>query len=259
MKNIIKAQIYQMKLPAIWKKVLFWMIPCMVLVLYINIGLDDMYEGVAEYFTSGEYTNYLTFVGFFVAIASAEISGNDFQDKTINYEIMSGHSRKNIFFARVLVSVVVSVIGSFLILGLPILLFAGLGKMGTAISLGAIMIRILLTMLPIAKLSCEVILITYIAKNSMLSAAIGCFGTVLIGALGGMANGFMYLFSTSNLMKLFRCDGWSVYRIKDVKEFFVVEPLPSNQVILYTVLTTVIVSAMVLFIGYKFFEKDDLR
>ncbi|MGN0384324.1 MAG: ABC transporter permease subunit [Lachnospiraceae bacterium] len=260
MKSILKSQLYQMKLPYIWKKVLPILLVFNFLIIYVNVVLGGEIESLSEFIVGGEYGNLLNFMEFFIIIATAEICGNDFSDKTINHELLSGHSRKDVFLGRAVAAIGVSLIGALILLVIPIVAFTAMGYWGDTVTLKGVVLRIALCIFPIIKVSCEMILLTYIVKNGLLASVIGCVGLIITGVIGGMtAIGMPYLISSSNLMQLFHFDGWSTYRMKDLKQFSTYESMVNSNVAILTVVVSVLAGAMFLWIGYKFFEKDDLK
>lgn len=260
MKSILKSQFYQMKLPYIWKKLLPILLVFNFLIIYVNVVLDEGFEGLSEFVVGGEYGNLLSFVVIFIVIATAEICGNDFADRTINHELLSGHSRKDVFWGRAVAAIGVSLISALFLMIIPLVAFAAMGYWGDAITLTGMVLRVVLCMFPLMKVSCEMILLTCIVKNGLLASVIGFVVTVIVGVIGGMkALGCPYLISGSNLLKLFRFDGWSTYRMKDLKEFAVYESMVDSKDAVLTIIISILAGALFLWIGYKFFEKDDLK
>ena len=55
MKSILKSQFYQMKLPYIWKKLLPILLVFNFLIIYVNVVLDEGFNGLSEFVVGGEY------------------------------------------------------------------------------------------------------------------------------------------------------------------------------------------------------------
>ena len=118
--NVIRAQIYQLR-----RDVLAWGVSFLALACTFIINLDSFDEkatGSQVFTVMGDNMNII--FGFLVLmIIVANVMGKDYMDKTINYEILSGHTRKDVFFGRLIVATTVGVLCSFLvIIAVPVVL-----------------------------------------------------------------------------------------------------------------------------------------
>lgn len=259
MKSIIKSQIYQMKSPYIWKKVLILLLAFLILMIYIDVVSGDTSASVSRMIADGYYEGLVIFILLFVALTTAEICGNDLADKSVNYELLSGHSRKEVYFARAIVALAVSITGACILTFIPFFIFKIAGLWGDTLDFGEIMIRSAISLLPFTRVCFEVIFLTYIVKNGFLSSLLSCVAIVVIVLVNGM--GYIrvpYLLSVSNVMGLYRFRSNSVLRLKDMKEFIVFDSAVEGSVALATFSYSVLLGLVVLWLGYKVFEKDDL-
>ena len=260
MKSIIKSQIYQMRLTYLWKKIFFLLLGFNMLMMYIDVVLDDSAGSLSVFMVEGDYSSLITFVLLFVVLTTAEICGNDFADKTINHDLLSGHTRKEVFFGRVIVAMGVSFIGAALLILVPLFIFYGAGYWGNTLDFSGALFRNLLCLLPIMKVCIEVIFLTCILKNGLFSAVLGSILIIVISMANGMGTiTCPYLFSVTNIGQVLHFHGEGVMCAKDLKEFISYEVALEPDVLLSTCLYSTIIGAMVLVLAYKVFEKDDLR
>lgn len=120
MKNLIKAQLYQLKKDRLVQITFVGMLLILLMMAYINqllavteaSGLDTVTGGG---FFANNLVGAMTVGLMFVIISVPRICGWDFTDKTTNYELMSGHIRREVYFSRIAVSLLVGVIGLSLI------------------------------------------------------------------------------------------------------------------------------------------------
>ena len=173
MKNIIKAQIYQVRHDSIVILFLFSGLVLMAACMLMN-GLEnrmgELSAGLLFATAGGSYT-FIAAVGFVVLVP--RISGWDLGDKTINYEIMAGHARKEVYFGRVMVSLGWSIAGGMTILLLPLLAAEILFGWGNNMNPGDAIIRCILALFPLFRIACGFILLTFLLKNCYMAMMIG--------------------------------------------------------------------------------------
>lgn len=263
MTDILKSIFYQMKLGYFWKKVLGILLVFQGLDLMIDVFLEEDIASVSKAFLGMGAENiflYKLVPLVFVIIASSEICGNDFMDKSINHEILSGHSRAQVYFPRAIMCVGVSIFGALVLMGLPMLLFSLAGYWGDSLEPIGMVIRIGLLLFVAMRLSLETVLLTMVIKNSMVAMEIGV--GVLVAesvVINFFADPIQYFFGAGNASMLFDFEGWMTYSVKDLKMLFAVKSLPDATLISETILISLVVGVISTYIGYYFFKKDDLR
>lgn len=112
-------------------------------------------------------------LGIFVILMTARIMGWDYTDKTLNYELMAGHSRRDVYWSRVFLSLVMIMVGCALYLFLPVFLFGVINGWGYTTDMGNIILRYGLSFLPLFRLAGECVLLTVLLKNCYMSMIIG--------------------------------------------------------------------------------------
>lgn len=115
--NVMKAQRYQIK----GDNVIIYGILAAFLIPVLPIFFDGTSSGDM---TGGMFAvSVLGTIPIALLIASlvlvSRICGCDMDDKTINYELLSGHSRGQIYFGRVIMSLVYTVVAGLVIMVLP--------------------------------------------------------------------------------------------------------------------------------------------
>lgn len=169
--NIIKAQCYQIKGDII-------IIPGLIISLVLPFfGL--IVDGVSIDSLTGSMfaVTVMSLMPFMLLIISlvfaSRIMGWDMNDRTINYEIMSGHSRTQVYFARFFTSVIWTFIASIIIVSIPILIFTAVNGWGHSVKAADFVTRAVVMMLPFFRWICELTLITVLVKNSNIGMVLG--------------------------------------------------------------------------------------
>ena len=195
-------------------------------------------------------------------ILAPRICGWDATDKTMNYEIMAGHSRKEVYFGRVIVCLIWSMVSGIVIMVLPVLVMTMINGWGENVNVYDVVIRYLLILFPMFRLICELILLTFLLRNCYVSMLVGWvfFDAALIGSMVYMELTEKQLtvqLAVSNLITLFGFDNYKL-------EYVGGEDIPvfsaglSSSMILGTVFVSLLVGGICLAIGYVVFQKRDM-
>ncbi len=203
--NIIKAQCYQIKGDIIT-------ISGLIISLVLPF-LGLFAEGVSINNLTGSMfaVTVMSLIPFILLIISLvfvpRIMGWDMNDRTINYEVMSGHSRAQVYFARFFTSVIWTFIASVIIVSIPILIFTAVNGWGSSVKTADFVTRAVVMMLPFFRWICELTLLTVLAKNSNTGMVLGfvIFEVMMIFymILDEMLDvNIDVIFSSANLMSL---------------------------------------------------------
>lgn len=204
--NIIKAQCYQIK-----GNIIFTISGLIISLVLPFFGL--YVEGVSiDNLTGSMYAvTVMSLIPFILLIISlvfvSRIMGWDMNDRTINYEVMSGHSRAQVYFARFLSSLIWTFIASVIIVSIPILIFTAINGWGYSVKAADFVTRAVVMMLPFFRWICELTLITVLVKNSNTGMVLGfvifevtmLFHMILTEMLDVNID---VIFSSANLMSL---------------------------------------------------------
>lgn len=256
MKNIIKSQLYQLIRDkfVIYPLILF---PLLMLVMRIPFvsNIPEVYETGGCFFAN--YADFSSvFAPLFILIVTPQICGTDFLDKTNNYELMSGHSRGEVFFGRAILTVLISSIGAVIIMALPVIVETIINGWGTKVGIGDAVLRFVLLFLVFARLSCEFILITSFLKNPYAAMIIGWFSFMVYICYFYKYHSFALAMVNMNILTT--VDVWVTYGLGDTTNYIYDASL-DGYTIFMTVAASLVIGAGSLIIGYAFFKKDDLN
>lgn len=195
---------------------------------------------------------------------TTRICGWDCNDKTINYEILSGHKRRDVYLARVIVSLIWVLAALFLFLVLPTVLVSLIRGWGNQVSLEDALIRYGLIF---------VITVRIILISAFLSFLIrNCYGALAVGWLWFSMSMFLSLLAniftdntkmTANLfssVKLFQLTDFGNYTTKfiDGKDVIIYKIAAESGEILSTILITVLILAVFGTVVCIFLRKRDM-
>lgn len=258
MNSIVKSQLYDLrktKMPFI-----ILILICIVELIFClgNMNFDG--RDVASTYistSSGVYIPWALTVGIcFVGM----VCGKDYHDKTINYEIMNGHSRKEVYLGRALVGVIGGTIGTALALAIPIFVAQLIIPIGDGLSNKVLIGRFLLSLFPIARIMCEIVFVTVLVKNQYVTIGIAYFVAILGEMLMMLfETGGFVLLGLNTLSKLFDFVNYGAYHLADNDSVLLYESYIGVGDVLAVIISSIAFGAVFVFLGYIFFRKDDLK
>lgn len=262
MKNIINSQIKQL-----FKSKLKFIVLliCCALSGYIVFGtwldyyaLELLPEISASQVIIYNWSSVITMVFFFAALSVGDICAGDFKDKTVYTELMSGCKRSGTYFGRAVVALVFTLIGSLVIVCTPVLISTVIFGWGTLVTVGDFVTRVLVLIVPIIRIICEFVCISFIVKNKYFVIGIA-FGFVEFQAVLGnlMDKAPAELLGITSFERLCTFDFWATYGLDDRGNIIASAALPAGEMASIYI-WSVIVSAAAIWIGYSFFHRDDL-
>ena len=262
MKNLIKVQLYQISRTRVYYLVFFTMMLLAMLfgaVEWLN-GTDNLEEW--QQLTASDLATRMDTVvtlammgiGFFAAFFCAD----DFGDKTINHEIMSGRLRKQAYFARASVTIVLCTVFGLLMIFTTLGVSAFLTGWGDSVPFSAVAARFLLLTFPLIRLTCLFVMIAYFFKRTGISflAYYGLIALVGILKAADDDSGVLTLFSTINTLLKYK--EWHIFGLESPVEI-VYTPMPESGFIVRCIFVSLAVGAIYLMIGYNYFHGDDLE
>lgn len=260
--NIMKAQNYQARKDNLtfYVFIVGMIVPILLASWDSGTGIDSL-TGSMIMAGLGEMMFFI--VGVVTLLLTTRICGWDQADKTMNYEVLSGHSRGEVFFGRVFVSLLWGGIGSMVLVIFPVLVCSLVNGWGISMKLGDIVIRYILLLFPVFRLICEIALLTFLLKN--------CYKAMLIGWLfydmavvGSMiyeevtdkamtvqlaASNITYLMAGFNArLEYMNGEDVTIYATA-------VEPSMAVE----TILVSVLVGGLCLLAGYLVFRRQDIH
>lgn len=258
MNNIIKSLCYDaVKSKGLIRLVIFIML-LMGLITVLNINLAGELPGTSGMLVSNPDITYL--MGFlFTGILIAMISGDGFADKTSNYEVMSGHSRKSIIIARGLFGAVVTALVLTAASFIPIIVGNIFFDWGDSLRLSDVIIRQLLYFFPLLRISAFTVSMLYIIRNQYITMILG-YGLIMFVNMVDHINKSYYS-AVSNLELLTDYKGWSIYNLDPVDgivEYSAYDSSIDPKMVFGTIAVSLVMAAFYLILAYAVFRREDI-
>ena len=255
MRNIIKALTYQTRTD----NVTYYSI---LLAIFLTIfGMLDFDMTGSEYLAlNGESISLLPV--FLILMLGVRILGWDYADKTMNYEILSGHHRREVYFARVIVAHIWCIAFCVGFMLIPVLVFTLINGWGVTMDFGGMALRFALAIFPMIRIVCQYVLLVFLVKSAYIAWAAGfllSMFSMIIPMLFEelMQIKFTYQFANTNLTKLFTFNQSIGYVNGEDVTICHTELEPS--VIIGTIGVSVAVSVICIVLGYIIFKKSDVN
>lgn len=257
MKDIMKSQLYQLK-----KERLIFIVFALCIVLLMIFILNENEQG-----SFGEIlcdmSSILSQISLlFLISAVAVVCGKDFVDKTGNYEIMTGHTRFELYFGRAFLSIVIGVLGSLLICVIIICMGCAIFGWGDAVSFGDVLLRIMLLIFPMFRIACETIFVTFIIRNCYMVLAAGYVYLFFIAELimGVSVNPTSFYLGMTNMVNILDMTSFTTYSpVHPTKTMVVYDATLKTSQIGGTIVVSLIVGIVFLILGFHFFKTDDIE
>ncbi len=269
MKNIIKSQFYQYSKNRLLK--IIFVIFCLFIVaitFFIKLELDINNKGVADpddmvKFT-GDYCFTMIFPRYFMLsllflmVVACTLFSEDFKDKTENYEILSGHLRSHLYFGRVIPTIITALLSWAILAYTPITVMTIINGWGTDLPFSETLLRLVLLIFPIIRIISDLILVTIITRNSIISMSLGYIALILISNVN-FTDSFTTLFNgMGNIFMLLSCEVMATYGLTtEVNLIYDISTSPLE--IWGTIIVSLLFSAAEIWIGYIFFKKEDIN
>ncbi|MBQ2823254.1 MAG: ABC transporter permease subunit [Oscillospiraceae bacterium] len=259
MRNIIKALNYQTKSDIVTYCTL---LPVAFLLATAFMDLD-MEKTTGSYFISYAGENFALVPIFCILMLGVRILGWDYSDKTMNYEILSGHHRREVYFARVIVAHIWSILFCLTFMVLPVIFFTALNGWGITMDLKGAAIRFVLAIFPMIRLVCQYVLFVFIVKNSYVAWALGyllsMFSMIIPMLLEELTKKFRltYHLAETNLMELFTFNQRIGY--VNGEDVTVCQTELEPSFVTGTIIVSLAVSAVCIISGYIIFKKSDVN
>ncbi len=263
MRNLKKALNYQLKRD---NGIIYILLAVGAIVAIMILELSRKYA--FSEITGSQYVismggNLQIILGMLVIFLTARIVGWDYNDKTINYEVLAGHSRGEIFLSRVLVSLTWGMITATIVIFLPLLIFGLLNGWGNTSDMAGVLVRYGLALFPIFRLVCEIILLTVLVKNCYMAMILGytLFLFLLVFVIMAQLTIDFEVttqLSSINMQLLFVLDKYSFGYI-DGEDVMVYDAAPELGLVMGTIAVSLVVGVACLLIGYGYFKKSDME
>ncbi|MBQ3666123.1 MAG: hypothetical protein II919_08475 [Lachnospiraceae bacterium] len=260
MKNIAKSQLYQLRKSklsyGIFFVILFLQLFTIVATVLNNFDGPDVTG--SSFVAEQGAALFLTPI-VFLSIITGIVTGADFMDKTTNYEIMTGHTRYEVFWGRVIPALIISITGGFILAILPMTVAKLLFGWGTKMRLKGVVLRFILIIFPYFRIVCEFIFLSFVVRNEYIIMTLGFVYYMLGSILAEGGNGSSSLLGLTNLNSLGNYGSFSTYNVLDGATVITVyDSSVGASAIVSTIVNSLLIGSFFLLIGYIFFKNDDL-
>lgn len=258
MKNIIKSILYEM-----WHSKLFFRLYILMIIVMALVGVLNLDGGPVSLALAENPGISYEFGIFIAALVCGIICGEDYRDKVANYEVLSGHSRESIFFARSLLASLSAAVLSTLLAFIPMIAGLVAGGWGDKVEFSSMILRLLLLFFPYLRLATFFALVTFIVKNHYIMMAVG-FATMMITTILSemMKDSGNFSMSVFNMKYLLTFDSWNVYNLDPkvgIVEYQSFSSAMPSGLIGGTIVVSLIFAVIYLLVGYALFRRDELN
>ena len=233
--NVMKAQMYQLK-----KDVLAFSVALLGLAVTFIANMEAFEQGM----TGSEGMAYMgesmsaLFGLLAIMIIVANVMGKDFADKTLNYEILSGHTRKEVFFGRLVVATIPGVLCSFLtIIAFPLTLTL-INGWGNTMELSGVLVRFGLIFITLFRIAFELAFLT--TQTYFEDFAV------------------TPLLPVANCLNLLTFQDWTTFYLDETDQILYSSAV-SSEMALWAIIPSVVIGGVMILLSYVFFKHDDLN
>lgn len=260
MKNIIKSQLFQLKKDKISIFTFIAIAVVELLLVYMMYGTNKTYDGVI---IGGEevartLSMFALLPQFFMYIFTAQSIGADFKDKTCNYEIMSGHTRLQVFFGRAIPTIIISVLGTISLMAIPCIAITAIYGWGNTVSHVDYIIRLLLMIFPVIRITCEFILFSFIIRNPYVIMGLSYVGFMALGINESILHNYTPVLGFTTINNISTIDFWYTYGLDTDIRYIYETAMPAGDIV-SIIVVSLLFAAAALYLGYVFFKNDDMH
>ena len=201
---------------------------------------------------------------FAVMILSCIPAASDAGDKTLNYELMAGHSRKKVFWARTVAGIMWGVILAAALYYLPLPVFGFIGGWYQGVSVKDVVTRIVLSLLPMFRITAFCIMLASIFRSAgkgigfsfLAFEAADILWEVICGLLHLKDDACPYVMGMLNLVELHTLSNARDYVIEG-ERVTVYDTAVTPQLMYLTIIVSLVTGILYLTIAYADFKRRD--
>ena len=262
--NVMKAQKYQVLRSISTYVILLCSLLFIAAILFAEISGEQSEKITGSMFVSYIGEINMTILPILILVYTAVIFGNDLTDKTVNYELLCGIRRSNVFFGRFFVVLAVNII-VYLIITVPsMLIFTVLNGWGHTMTVKEVVIRYSLGLLPVIRYTSFYTFITMAVRNKAVVIGIGYVFSMITMLLTILINELfdtkvtMYLFSIDIFDRLLNPKNMG-YGFFDGEDVMVVKDILETDTMCHAAAASILGTAVFLLIGYAVMRKRDMN
>lgn len=260
--NIIRSQFYQLR-----RDIIVWALVIGALAATFILHLDAFdakLTGSETLAAMNEPVTLSIMLSMLVMmVIVANVMGKDFLDKTLNYEVLSGHTRTEVLFGRLIVATITGVFCSFLIIiGAPMVLTA-INGWGNTMELQGVLIRYGLIFVTLFRITWELAFLTMLSKNPYVTYLLGLILTESQFILSTAQIHFTDfkvspVLPVANCLNLLTFQDWSTFFLDETDQIFYSSAVTSEMV-LWALIPSIVIGGIVIVLTQVFFQHDDLN
>lgn len=252
MKNIIKAQLYQLKRD----KLLWILFFGMILLILRELAGYMVYspEELSGSYFSANIVDMGMYSTSYIILAAAYITGRDYMDKTINQDVLCGHSRKAVFWGRALPALLITLITTVILLLIIPICSTMIYGWGENITIAEFLFRMMIYVFLVIRVGCEVIFLTCVLQD-LYKVYIVSFFVYFVGMFLDEKNG--YVFASDAGRSIFDFKSWIIYHIDGTGECLYEKTLSGDTVCIF-IATSIGISIICMMMAVHFFKVQDM-
>ncbi|MCR4648282.1 MAG: hypothetical protein K5776_04305 [Lachnospiraceae bacterium] len=258
MNKLIKSIFYeQIKSKAI---PLIFLIFAAIFIIIPIIGVNESL-GMSDYILENSTLTFV-FQLVFLGLSVGMICCGDMKDKVANYEVLSGHSRIQVYMARFITSVLIGTVLTMVLSFLPVLTGTAVYGWGDRLSFREVIIRQLLYVFPYLRLTAFLVFVSFLVRNKYVMMAIGVIlgiGSLLSFTIFSAVSSCVYI-SVYNLKYLSDYVTWQIYNINSggVYKYYTGSSAITTELVLGTIGVSLLMVVIYWIAGYALFRKSEM-
>lgn len=198
-----------------------------------------------------------------VGVAVGIVCCSDMKDKVSNYEILSGHSREEFYFARFICAVVLASVLGFILSFIPMIygnLFYGWGD---KLIFSEVLIRQLLFIFPLLRLSAFFVCVSFVVRNDLIMTAagfaMGLITPIMLSLFSEASDSFFI--SIYNFNYLMDFNKWEIYNVASdgIVKYMTGVSTVTPEMVTGTILISLFMTVVYMLLGYGLFRRSDIE
>ena len=206
----------------------------------------------------------MIFLPMLTMLYTPNICAGDLKDKTLNYELLTGTKRRDCFFGRFFVAVIVNLLVNFALILIPALAFTAMYGWGHATTVQDYALRTVSIILPLIRMTALYTFFSFLIRNNTAVYAIG----YVLSMIDMLASALLSEFFDSNILMYFLSfDTFNRvlvpknygYGYFDGEDIMVVKDMLEVSTAVHAAAAGLAGTAVFLILGYLVFRKSDMN
>lgn len=265
MRGLIRSQFYSLRREC---RLLVIVFACLALLSYLSsmlfygsvLGVDEnvfgfMMKASAKLGLTG--FQYSIYGLIYILIAVGLFASRDLNDKTVNYEIMTGHDRRDIYISRAVICAMLGALGGIIMFAAVPVIDTIIYGWGGEIPVSTALIRILLLFLLYLRVSAELILISVVVRRTYLVYIIGVVAGLMELIAAEVFEGSRYVLALTASYQILNFSAFQLTHFNNKREVFF-DSVMGPETVMLVITFYVLVTIGCLFYGSIYFDRTDL-